>query len=117
MGLIGSFSTTIPNQQVVYIQYTSDPCKHSTSRLKCPAILFKTSLIGLIVFNLRENPLTQITVPCNNLVSHLRIIYYFTSIDFAQSLMPQQKVIVAALAKMAFTEHPPKLLVNFIYKI
>ena len=31
--------------------------------------------------------------------------------------MPHQKVVVAALAKTVFIEHPPKLLVNFIYRI
>jgi hypothetical protein len=31
--------------------------------------------------------------------------------------MLQQEVVVAALAKMAFIEYPPKLLVNFIYKV
>ena len=31
--------------------------------------------------------------------------------------MPQQEVVVATLAKMAFIEHPPKLLVNFIYRV
>ena len=70
-----------------------------------------------MVFNFKENPLAQVMVFYDNLVSYLHITYYFTSTNFAQSLMPQQKVVVAALAKMAFTEHPPKLLVNFIYKI
>ena len=70
-----------------------------------------------MVFNLRENPLTQATVPCNNLASHLRIICYFASTDFAQSFVPQQEVVVAALAETAFTEHPSKLLVDFIYKV
>ena len=31
--------------------------------------------------------------------------------------MPQQEVVVAALTKTAFMEHPPKSLVNFICKI
>ena len=70
-----------------------------------------------MAFNPRENPLAQATVPRDNLVSHLRITCYFASTDFAQSLIPRQKVVVAALAEMAFTEHPPKLLVDFIYKI
>ena len=99
------------------MQHASDPYKHGTSGLRCPTILFKTSSIGLMVFNFRENPLAQATVPCNNLVSHLRIIYYFASTDFAQSLIPRQKVVVAALAKIAFTEHPLKLLIDFIYKV
>ena len=99
------------------MQYTSNPYKLSTGGPECPAILFKTFLISLMVFNLRENPLAQITVLYNNLVSHLRIICYFTSINFTQSLVPRQEVVVAALAKTAFTEHPPKLLVNFIYRV
>jgi len=31
--------------------------------------------------------------------------------------MLRQKVVVAALAKTAFIEHPPKLLVNFVYRV
>jgi hypothetical protein len=31
--------------------------------------------------------------------------------------MPQQEVVVATLAETAFIEHPPKLLVNFIYRV
>ena len=31
--------------------------------------------------------------------------------------MPQQEVVIAALAETAFTEHPLKLLVDFIYKV
>ena len=70
-----------------------------------------------MAFNLKKNPLTQTTVPCNNLASHLYIIYYFTSTNFTQSLMPRQKVVVATLAEMAFTEYPLKLLVDFIYRV
>ena len=70
-----------------------------------------------MVFNPKENPLAQATVPYNNLVSHLCIIYYFTRIDFTQSLIPRQEVVVAALAKTAFTKHPPKSLVDFIHRI
>ena len=99
------------------MQYASDPYKYNASGLRCSAIFFKTSLIGLIAFNPKEDPLAQATVPHNNPASHLHIIYYFTSTNFAQSLMPQQKVVVAALAKMAFTEHLPKSLVDFIYKV
>ena len=99
------------------MQHTSDPCKHGTGGLRYPAILFKTSLIGLIAFNLKENPLAQVTVPCNDLVSHLYIICYFTSTDFAQSLILQQKVVVAALAKIVFIKYPPELLVDFIYRV
>ena len=86
-------------------------------RLRYPTILSKTSLIDLIVFNLKENPLAQATVPYNNLASHLHIVYYFTSTNFTQNLMPQQEVVVAALAETAFMEYPPKLLVNFIYRV
>ena len=70
-----------------------------------------------MAFNFRENPLAQATVPCDDLVSHLHIICYFTGTDFVQSLMPWQKVVIAALAEMAFTEHPFELLVDFIYKV
>ena len=56
-------------------------------------------------------------VPYNNLANDLYIIYYFTSTNFIQSLIPQQEVVIATLAKMAFTKYPPKLLVNFIYKV
>ena len=74
MGLVGGPSTTILNQWVAYVQHISDFCEYSTSRLRCPAILSKTFLIGLIAFNPREDPLAQATVPCDDLVSHLHII-------------------------------------------
>ena len=70
-----------------------------------------------MALNPREDPLAQAMVPRNDLVSHLYITHYFTSIDFAQSLMLQQEVVVAALAETAFMEYPPKLLVNFIYRV
>ena len=70
-----------------------------------------------MAFNLKKKPLAQAIVSCDNLASHLYIIYYFTSINFVQSLMPQQEVVIAALAETAFTEHPLKLLVDFIYKV
>ena len=114
---MGGPSATILHQRVVYVQYVSNPYKLSASRLKCPTILSKTTLTSLIVLNPREDPLAQAIVPRNNLVSYLYIIHYFTSTDFAQSLVLQQEVVVATLAKMAFTEHPPKLLVNFIYRV
>ena len=69
------------------------------------------------MFNFKEDPLAQATVPYNNLVSHLYITWYFTGTNFIQSLMPRQKVVIAALAKIAFTEHPPKSLINFIRKV
>ena len=50
-------------------------------------------------------------------MSHLRITRYFTGTDFAQSLVPQQEVVVAALAETAFTEHPPESLVDFIRRV
>ena len=53
----------------------------------------------------------------NNLTSHLRIIYYFIGTNFVQNLVLWQKVVVAALAEIVFTEHPPELLVDFIYKV
>ena len=99
------------------MQHASDPREYSAGGLRCPAILFKTSLISLIVFNPREDPLAQAIVPRDNLVSHLRIIWYFAGTDFAQSLVPQQEVIVAALAETAFTEHPPESLVDFIHRV
>ena len=70
-----------------------------------------------MAFNLKENPLAQAIVPYNNLASHLCIIYYFTGTNFAQSLVPRQEVVVAALAETAFTEYPPKSLVDFIYRV
>ena len=99
------------------MQHASDPYKYGTSGLRYPAILSKTSLIDLIAFNPKENPLAQATVPYNNQASHLRITQYFIGTDFAQSLMPQQEVVVAALAETVFTEHPPKSLVNFIRRV
>ena len=56
-------------------------------------------------------------VPYNDLVSHLCIVCYFAGTNFTQSLVPRQKVVVAALAEMAFIEYPPKLLVDFICKV
>ena len=67
-----------------------------------------------MVLDLRENPLAQATVLCNDLVSHLHIACYFTGTDFAQSLVLQQEVVVAALAETVFIEHPPESLVDFI---
>ena len=99
------------------MQHVSNPYKHNTSKLKCLTILSKTFLISLIVLNPRENPLAQATIPHNNQASHLYIIQYFTSTNFTQSFVPQQKVIIAALAKIVFTEYSPKLLVNFIYRV
>jgi len=42
-----------------------------------------------MALNPREDPLAQAMVPRDNLVSYLRIICYFASTDFAQSLMPR----------------------------
>ena len=117
MGLIGSPNTTTLNQRVVYMQNTNDPHKYSASGLRYSAILSKTSLIGLIAFDFKENPLAQTTVPCDNLASHLCIIYYFTNTNFIQSLILQQEVVVTALVKIVFIKHPLKLLVDFIYKV
>ena len=58
IGLIGGPNTTTLNQQVACIQYASNPHKYNTSRPKCPAILSKTSLISLIAFNPKKDPLT-----------------------------------------------------------
>ena len=70
-----------------------------------------------MVFNFREDPLAQATVPYNNLASHLCIIYYFANTNFIQSLVLQQEVVITTLAKTAFIKHPPKLLVDFIYRV
>ena len=56
------------------------------------------------MLDFKEDPLAQIIVPCNNLVSYLCIIYYLAGINFIQSLVLRQKVVVAALAKIAFEE-------------
>ena len=66
------------------------------------------------MLDFREDPLAQATVPYNNLASHLYIIYYFTGTNFVQSLVLWQEVVVTALAKTAFKEQTPKLLVNLI---
>ena len=31
--------------------------------------------------------------------------------------MPQQEVVIATLAEIAFTEHPPKSLIDFIRRV
>ena len=69
------------------MQHASDSYKYSINGLRYPAILSKTFLIGLMAFNFKENPLAQAIVPCDDLASHLHIIYYFAGTDFAQSLM------------------------------
>ena len=99
------------------MQHASDFCKLGASGLECPAIFFKTILTSLMVLNSREDSLAQAIVLCNNLASHLHIIYYFAGIDFAQNLMSWQEVIVTVLAETAFIEHLPKLLINFIYGV
>jgi len=99
------------------VQHASDPYKLGAGGLERPTILSKTTPTNLMALNPRENPLAQAMVPRNNPASYLRIIRYFTSTNFAQSLVLQQKVIVATLAKTAFTEQPPKSLVNFIYRV
>ena len=114
---MGGPSATILYQRVVYIQYTSDPYKLGAGRLERPAILSKTTLTSLIALNPREDPLAQATVPYNNLASYLYITRYFASTDFTQSLVLQQEVVVATLAETAFTEYPPKSLVNFICRV
>ena len=65
------------------MQYISDPHKYSAGGLRCPTILSKTFLIGLMAFNLKENPLAQAIVPYNDLASYLCIICYFITTDFA----------------------------------
>ena len=99
------------------MQHANNSCKLGTSRPKCPAILFKTTSINLIILDPKKNPLAQAMVPCNNPVSHLHIICYFAGTNFAQSLVLWQEVVVTALAETAFTEYPPKSLVDFIYGV
>jgi len=86
------------------VQYVSDPCELSAGGLERPAILSKTTPTDLIALNPREDPLAQATVPHNNPASHLRIICYFASTNFTQSLVLRQEVVVAALAETAFME-------------
>ena len=117
MGLVGGPGATTPNQQVACVQHASDPREHGAGGPRCPAILSETSSIGLIAFDPRENPLAQATVPRDDPASHLRIVRYFAGTDFAQSLVPRQEVVVAALAETAFTEHPPESLVDFIRRV
>jgi len=57
IGLVGGPSATTLNQQVVCMQYASNPCKYGAGELGCPAILSKTSSTGLMAFNPREDPL------------------------------------------------------------
>ena len=67
-----------------------------------------------MVLNPREDPLAQMTVLYNNPISYLCIVCYLAGTNFAQSLVLWQKVVIAALAKTAFKEQPPKSLVNLI---
>ena len=87
MGLVGGPSTTTLIPQVACLQYISDFYKPGASRPEYPAI-FNETLTDLIVLNPKKDPLAQATVPYNNLVSYLHIIYYLTGINFVQSLMP-----------------------------
>ena len=88
MGLVKGPSTTTLTPQVACLQHISNPHKPSTSKLKCPTILNNT-LTNLIALDPKKDLLAQAIVPYNNLASYLRIIYYFTGTDFAQSLMPR----------------------------
>ena len=83
IGLVGGPSATILYQRAAYIQYARDSRELSASRLERSAILSKTTLTGLIALNPREDPLAQAMVLYNNLASYLRIIYCFTSTNFA----------------------------------
>ena len=56
MGLVGGPSVIILILQVVYLQYISDSCELSTSRLKYSAI-FNNTLTNLIVLDPKKNPL------------------------------------------------------------
>jgi len=64
------------------MQYISNFYKLGASGLERPTILSKTTLTGLIALNPKKNPLAQVTVPHDNLASHLYIIYYFASTNF-----------------------------------
>jgi len=64
------------------MQYISDPYKLGIGGLKCPTILTKTFLIGLIALNPKENPLAQAIVLYNNPVNYLYIVYYFINTNF-----------------------------------
>jgi len=86
---MGGPSATIPNQRVACVQHASDPCELGAGGPERPAILFKTTLTNLMALNPREDPLAQATVPRDNPASYLRIIRYFASTDFTQSLVPQ----------------------------
>ena len=52
----------------------SDLYELSAGGLECPAIFTKT-LTGLMVLDPKEDPLAQATVPCDDPVRHLCIIY------------------------------------------
>ena len=56
MGLMEGLSTTTLIPWVAYLQYISDFCKLSASRLKYPVILNNT-LTDLIVLDPKEDPL------------------------------------------------------------
>ena len=99
---MGGPSTTILYQRVACVQYISNSYKLSAGGLKRPTILSKTTLTGLIILNLRKDPLAQAIVPYNNLLNYLYIKRYFINTNLIQSLVLQQEIIVAALAKMAF---------------
>ena len=88
IGLIGGPSTTIPTPQVACLQYTNDPYKPGASGPEYLTILNKT-LTDLTALDPKEDPLAQVTVPCDNPASHLCITCYLTSTDFTQSLMLQ----------------------------
>ena len=82
IGLIEGPSTTTLILRVACLQYISDPHKPDISGPEYPAILNKT-LTNLITLNPKKDPSAQAIVPYNNLVSHLHIVYYLTSTDFA----------------------------------
>jgi len=71
------------------VQYVSDPCELGAGGLERPTIFSKTTPTDLMALNPREDPLAQATVPYNDPASYLYITRYFTSTDFAQSLMPR----------------------------
>ena len=83
---MGGPNATILIPRVACLQYINDFYKLGASGLEYFTILNKT-LTNLTALDPREDPLAQAMVPCNNLASHLYIIYYLAGTNFAQSLV------------------------------
>ena len=93
MGLVGGPGATTP---ITWRRRTRASC-HSHWDFNWPVAL---------------DPLAQATVPYDNPASDLCIVRYLAGTGFAQSLVPQQVVVVATLAETAFTEHTLDSLVH-----